>query len=322
MTSVGVVIPTYNSAPLVPEAVESALAQEPSPHQVVVVDDGSTDDTASVLRRYVDRVEYIRQPNRGPSAARNAGLGRLRTDTVVFLDADDLLLAGALACRLALLEDGGGAWGHTEGLVQDPSGARRPLSKVIRVPPGGVEGRIFGRLLCRNFITVNAVIIRREALREVGGFDEAIRGTEDWDLWLRLALRYPIRHSPEPTFVYRRMPHTLSADRPAMDRARYQTLVKIHRLFPQEVAAAGSAARRSVADAHNCFGYALVGETRWHDARPYLWTSVRLWPWQRRAWGLLLRCLVPSRRSVNPPERRTHGSGPNSPGSSAGLGGR
>lgn len=290
--SVGVVIPTWNSAGVVTEAVESVLSQKPPPDQVVVVDDGSTDNTASVLRKYLGRVEYVRQSNRGPSAARNVGLTRLMTDAVIFLDADDLLLPGAVACRLALLARDNTTWAHTEGLMQYLSAGRRPFSKTHPHRSGRVEGWIFPDLLCRNFITMDAVVVRREAIHEVGCFDETIRGVEDWDLWLRLAIQYPIRYSSQQTFVYRQGTNTISMDRRAMDWMRCQTLVKMRRLFPVEVTAASRAARRSVADAHNGFGYALARGRRWREAKPYLWTSARLWPWQRQAWWLLLRCLV------------------------------
>lgn len=289
MLSVGVVIPTYDSAASVVAAVESALDQEPPPARVVVVDDGSTDGTGAALAGYAGRVEYVRQPNRGVSNARNAGLARLATDAVVFLDADDVLLPGALACRLALLADGA-VWAHTEGWVEDERGVRRRFSAVHPPVGGRPAGRVFAALLRRNFITTDAVIARRAAVAEVGGFDEAIRGTEDWDLWLRLAVRHPLGWSPQETFVYHRGANTLSGDRARMDRMRYQTLVKAERLFPAEVRAAGAAARRSVADAHNAFAFRLAREGRWREATPYLATSLRLWPLQRRAWILFLRC--------------------------------
>lgn len=283
-------IPTYNSAATVTAAIESALAQEPAPAQVVVVDDGSTDGTADALRRFVGRIEYVRQANQGPAAARNAGLARLATDTVVFLDADDLLLPGALACRGQLLADADAVWAHTDGWFDDESGARRRLSTVHPPIDGRVEGWIFPGLLRRNFITADAVIARLALVRTLGDFDATIRGTEDWDLWLRLGVRYPVRWSPQPTFVYHRRPNTVSSDRRRMDRMRYQTLVKAQRFFPAEVRAAGAAARRSVADAHNAFAYSLAAEGRWREAAPYLGTSLRLWPLQRRVWLLFLRC--------------------------------
>ncbi len=290
MLTIGVVIPTYNSAATVTAAVESVLAQEPAARQVVVVDDGSTDDTPGALRKYAERIEYVRQENRGVSAARNAGLGRLVTDAVVFLDADDLLLPGALACRGELLASPDAVWAHTDGWLEDASGARRRFSAAYPPVGGRVEGRIFAGLLRKNFITADAAVVRLAIVRELGGFDETIRGTEDWDLWLRLGARHTVRWSPQPTFVYHRGANTLSGDRARMDRMRFQTLVKAQRLFPAEVRAAGPAARRSVADAHNAFALALAAEGRRREAAPYLAASLRLWPLQRRAWLLFLQC--------------------------------
>lgn len=290
MLSVGVVIPTYNSADIVTTAIESALAQSPPPAQVVVVDDGSTDGTPAALQKYAGRIECVRKSNGGPAAARNVGLARLATDIVVFLDADDFLLPGALECRRSLLASADAAWAYTDGWLEDELGVRQRLSALYPPPGGRADGGIFAGLLRHNFICVDAAVARLALVRELGDFDETIRGTEDWDLWLRLAARHPVRWSPQPTFVYRRRPNTVSGDRRRMDRMRHQTLVKAQRLFPAEVRAAGPAARRSVADAHNAFGYAAAAEGRWREAAPYLATSLRLWPLQRRAWLLLLRC--------------------------------
>jgi GT2 family glycosyltransferase len=211
---------------------------------------------------------------------------------VIFLDADDLLLPGALAARSGLLREEGVAWAHTEGFVEDLDGERHSFSAAYPAEDNERDGRIFPVLLCRNFITTSGAIVRREALEQVGGFDETIRFMEDWDLWLRLAVRFPVAYVPEPTFIQRRRPQSLSSNRQAMVYSRFQVLVKMSRLFRREVARAGPAARRSVADAHNALGYARAKQGQWRDARPNLWESVRLWPWQRRAWFLLLRSLI------------------------------
>lgn len=318
--SIGVVIPTYNAARVIAEALESALRQEVPPDQVIVVDDGSTDETAQVVRQFGDRVEYVLQPNRGPSAARNRGWGRLQTAVVAFLDADDLFLPGALATRRALLAQEDTVWASTDGFLQDGTGRRWPFSETY--PPGARrgEGWILPDLLCRNFITTSGVIVRRDALSSAGGFDESMRWMEDWDLWLRLAARHPTHRSSEPTFVQRLAPHTLSSNRDAMVRMRYRALVKIWRLFPREVAAAGPPARRSVADAHNWFGYALASKGYWNEARPFLRTSIRLWPLQGRAWWLLLRCLTAACRPARSAEQSSHGPDPCIPRSSTELG--
>lgn len=289
---VGVVIPAYNAAAFLFEAVKSVLNQDPPAGQVVVVDDGSEDDTAEAVQPYTHRVDYIRVSHRGSSAARNAGLDRLRTDAVVFLDADDLLLPGALACRTALLARGEAAWGHTEGFVQSPAGERQLFSSVHPPVTGLVEGWLFEDLLRRNFITTDAAIIRRDALLKLGGFDETITGTEDWDLWLRLAGSSPVLYSRQPTFVYRLRANSLSRDRQRMDRMRFRTLVKADQLYPGKVRRASRAVRRSVADAHNGLGAMYVRSGDWGLAKAHFGTSLQLCPVQGRAWGWWLRSCV------------------------------
>jgi glycosyltransferase involved in cell wall biosynthesis len=312
--TVGVVIPAYNSARVLAEAIESVLSQEPPADRLIVVDDGSTDDTPPVLEKYRGHLEYVRQPNRGPSAARNRGWGQLHTDAVVFLDADDTLLPGGLAVRRSVLADGKVVWGYTDGFLEDSSGRRRRFSDSYPpgLPRGG--GHLLPDLLCRNFISMSGTILRRDILESMGGFDESMRWMEDWDLWLRLAVRYPAGYGSQPTFVQRKRPGTLSSDREAMTKMRFHILVKIHRLFPVAVEGAGRPACRSVADAHNQFGYALAAAGRWPEARPFLGASVRLWRWQRRAWWLLFRSAVAPAGGTRASGSPTHEPGPRPPG--------
>ena len=290
--TIGVLIPAYNSALVLGEAIASVLKQEPCPEQVVVVDDGSTDGTPRVLDSFSGQVQHIRQSNRGPSAARNAGLACLQTETVVFLDADDLLLPGALRRRIELLQQSGCVWAYTDGWLQTADMRRELFSSAYRTPARRPVERIFSDLLQGNFIPTNAVIIRRDVLNALGAFDERSRWMEDWDLWLRISAQRPVGFDPEPTYIVRKLGPSLSNNRQAMTDMRYRTLVRIFRLYPTEVLTASWLARRSVADAHNAFGYSLAGQGSWAEARPYLRFSVRLWPWQRRAWPLLLRSLL------------------------------
>jgi glycosyltransferase involved in cell wall biosynthesis len=310
--SVGVVIPGYNAAAVIGSALQSALDQSPPPEEIVVVDDGSVDETASIVQKFRG-VRYVKQPNRGPSAARNRGWRELGTDAVVFLDADDILLPEGLSVRRNLLADGETAWAYTEGFLEDGAGKRWPFSESYPRGDGRRDGPFLSDLLCRNFVCTSGTIVRWEALEDTGGFDESFRLVEDWDLWLRLAVRHPPEFSSTPTFVQRLAPHTLSSDRDGMIRMRYHVLVKFHRLFPREVLTAGPRARRSVADAHNWFGYTFAGAGLWDRARPSLRTSVRLWPAQRRAWWLLIRCLANAHRPGgalgSPPNRRDPGTG-------------
>jgi len=123
---VSVIIPAYNGAAFLPEAIDSVLAQDYEPLEILVVDDGSTDDTHDVLRPYAPRIRYFYQENRGPSAARNLGIERARGDLIAFLDADDRWLPGKLAAQVAALgTQSAAALVHTDVLFWDPTRGSR-----------------------------------------------------------------------------------------------------------------------------------------------------------------------------------------------------
>ncbi len=184
---ISVVIPVRNGAAFIAEAVTSALAQVPPVAQVIVVDDGSTDATASILAVIDDaRLTVISGPAAGVSAARNAGFAAVTTEWVLFLDADDRLKPGAPAALLAAATDAAVAvYGDYERI--DARGARAGRRGLMRSrqKPGGM---ILELLLHGNFIVNGGVmLIRTTAFRELGGFDASLRYCEDWYAWCRLA---------------------------------------------------------------------------------------------------------------------------------------
>ncbi len=185
--TVSVVIPTRNRAAIVERAVLSALAQTARPCEVVVIDDASTDDTAGRLERYAgDGVRVLRVPERGGgSRARNLGIEAARGDWVAFLDSDDEWRPQKLERQLARLEafDGLGlsvvycrriAFDHLTG-------------RQFPVPTPLLEGNVFAALLSGWEVSTSQVMVSREALTRVGGFDPVLPGSQDYDLWLRLA---------------------------------------------------------------------------------------------------------------------------------------
>jgi glycosyltransferase involved in cell wall biosynthesis len=178
VTDTTVVITCFNYAGYLEEAVESVLAQDPEPH-VIVVDDGSTNpDTNVVLDRLPNRVEVIRQENRGVSSARNVGLGRATTPFLFLLDADDRLPAGALATLRAELDRDpitGFAYGLTR-FFGDWEGIRR-------FPPYDPY-----RLLYRHTVGLSA-LMRREVFESTGGFDPSFDQYADWEFWLNALSR-------------------------------------------------------------------------------------------------------------------------------------
>ncbi|MDH6144862.1 glycosyltransferase involved in cell wall biosynthesis [Kitasatospora sp. GP30] len=213
---VSVVIAAYNAAPTLGAALASALGQVPRPAQVIVVDDGSQDGTARVAAAFPE-VLVVRQRNQGPSAARNAGIRESNQPWVAFLDADDLWLPGKLARQLAALREHphavllAGDWVRT--LSEDGIGAvadhgaeeapgQRALSRVVG----------YRDVLVLNRFQTSTVLVRAEVLGRVGGFDPALDGAEDWDLWLRCARHGTVVKLDAPLAVYRDEPGGYSKD--------------------------------------------------------------------------------------------------------------
>ncbi|WP_447983620.1 glycosyltransferase family 2 protein [Nitrospira sp. Nam74] len=196
---VSVVIPSYNHSSVVGEAIDSVLAQTYPHHEIIVVDDGSTDRTAEVLATYPG-VRYVRQENRGLPAARNSGVHESRGEYLVFLDADDRLLPEHFALSLDAFRShpqAGWVCGNFRFLGSDPTW--RHVHRCDRFHDD------FATLLRMNFIAaIHTVMFRRHALEAVGGFNERRRANEDHDLFLRLARRFPLHCHHHTIAEYRR----------------------------------------------------------------------------------------------------------------------
>ncbi len=200
--TVSVVIPTFNRARTVTKAIASVLRQSYPNYEIVVVDDGSTDDTPTALARYRGQVTYIRQENKGRSAARNRGLQHSSHPYIVFLDSDDVLLPNMLAVQTAYLERHPEvAFVHGHALMADLDG-RVLKPPVLMGAPLDSHQSAFASLLMGTSVLIHTTLVRQSCLDDVGGFDETLSGNEDWDLWLRLAARYPVGFNPEPVAVY------------------------------------------------------------------------------------------------------------------------
>ena len=292
--SVSLVIATFNHARFVGEALDSALAQTLRAVEVVVVDDGSTDDTPAVLARYDGRILVIRQPNRGLAAARNAGLAASRGTYVTFLDADDVLMPTKLAEQVAVLEHAPAVgWTYCDVLIETmATGTSVKASERFGYGARVLDGWLFPELIHGNFIPAIAPLVRRTALDAAGGFDERLTALEDWDLWLRLSLIAEARYSPAVLVSYRVQPGSMSEDRSRMDRNRFRVLDKLYRTRPAAVEGLGSVGRRIIADTHNWLGKEAYARGDWAEARRRFAASLVTVPWQREAPKLLGLSLV------------------------------
>lgn len=255
---VSIIIPTYNRAEMVREAVASVLAQTCRDFEVVVVDDASTDGTAAALAEWRE-VQVIRHPyRRGVSAARNTGIQTARGEWLAFLDSDDLWLPAKLARQMAYLLARPGLFlcQTDETWVRRGARVNKPLSHRK------VAGRIFLPSLARCVVSPSAVILHRRLIEAHGGFDETLPAAEDYDLWLRLSWRYEVGLVDE-SLVIKRGGHADQLSRQwGLDRWRIQALVKLlgEPDLPQTYA---EAARRTLAA--KCAIYAQGCDKRGKD---------------------------------------------------------
>jgi glycosyltransferase involved in cell wall biosynthesis len=215
---VSVIIPAYNAARFLPQAIDSVLAQTFGDVELLVVDDGSTDETPAVVARYDDpRVRYLRHArNRGLPAARNTGIRHARGELIAFLDADDYWLPEKLAVQVEAL--------------RDPAVDVCCVAAFYRLPDGTVvvsrAEQLTGDDLCRMLLfraavpgSGSSVIARRRCFAEVGLFDETMVALEDRDMWLRLAMRYRFAFVDVPLVsIDRRRPGSMVRDGARMAR--------------------------------------------------------------------------------------------------------
>jgi glycosyltransferase involved in cell wall biosynthesis len=203
MSSISVVIPTYNYGCFIAEAIESALSQTVAPTEVIVVDDGSTDDTEDIARSFGERVRYIKQENAGVCIARNRGVSRSTGDYIAFLDADDRWEPTKLEKQLEKFEND-----PEIGLVH--CGMRHfdgKTGEILGLLVDGQEGWVADDLLLWEKPVVNVsgsvVMVTRKAFDAVNGFDARQKVGEDWDFCYWVARKFKIGFIPEPLVNYR-----------------------------------------------------------------------------------------------------------------------
>ncbi|MEX0726737.1 MAG: glycosyltransferase [Planctomycetaceae bacterium] len=199
--TVSVVIATYNYGRFLKESIDSVLAQTLTDYEIIVIDDGSTDDTSEVIRPYLEheKISYHLTDHVGQPRAKNAGIQRARGRFVAFLDADDSWYPDKLEKQLALFgDDKELGVTHTQRLLMNEEGELIP-SWHAEVYSGWVLDHLF----CDNFVCFSTAMVRREVFDKVGLFDERIPLAIDWDLWLRAALYFRFDNVPEVLALHR-----------------------------------------------------------------------------------------------------------------------
>jgi glycosyltransferase involved in cell wall biosynthesis len=221
---ISVIIPTFNRAAWVREAVDSVLAQSFQDFELLVVDDGSTDTTGEALIPYGDRLRYIYQTRQGVSAARNRGLEMAAGEWLAFLDSDDFWLPQKLETQVDFLNRNPQAEICQTEEIWVRHGRRVNPRKKHRKP----SGDIFAPSLTLCLVSPSAVMLKKSLLLEVGVFDRSLPACEDYDLWLRISCRKPVFLIEEPLVVKRGgHPDQLSRCLSSLDRYRIRSLEKL-----------------------------------------------------------------------------------------------
>jgi len=200
--TISVIIPTYNYARFLGEAIDSAFAQTSPSLEVIVVDDGSTDATPEVLAAYSDRIRVIRQKNQGVAMARNAGIAAARGEYLAFLDSDDAWYPRKLELQLPRFEAE-----PALGLVHCGAETIDSAGRTLKMSVGGMEGRVAEAMLRLDREVINpqgsSIVVPKRVAEEIGGFDRRLPPSEDWDFCYRIAARYPIGYVAEVLVRYR-----------------------------------------------------------------------------------------------------------------------
>ena len=273
--AVTVVIGAYNAGAWIGQTLESVLGQTHPVLEVLVVDDGSTDNTPEIVRSFGRRVQYMAEPHHG-RPQRNRGIQAARGDLVAFVDADDYWDPVKLERQLELLRARQVQWAICDSLwLEEATG-------TLTAPVGAAlgEGDILEALFLNNFIVASSPIVTRRVFDEIGYFDETpeIAPVEDWDLWLRIAARFPVATVREPLVTLRLHADSFLAATPMKQRVRSLERV-VDRAVAREPARLGRLRRRALGNIHYAAAVRLFRQQRLGEARGYFMTALREQPW-------------------------------------------
>jgi glycosyltransferase involved in cell wall biosynthesis len=286
--AVSVVIPTYNYGHFLAGALDSVLAQTFRDFDIVVVDDGSTDDTPEVMKPYLKLpfVKYVRTPHRacGCSAPKNTGVRESSGELLAFLDADDRWLPTKLEKQVALFRAGGPDLGvvYTRRSFIDPDG--RPIPGKQRK---ALRGDVLAAMFHRPFVCWSSCMVPRRVFDDVGLTDESLRNSEDYDLWLRVGMKYRFDFVDEALVLYR----TGHAN---MSRRVAERMVYVRRIIYRFLDERGGRERlpkslvRHVLAEHFCDTAAAEGWSLKPRALAWYGRALALRPHHAQAWKALL----------------------------------
>src|SRR5215813_3489651 len=280
---VSVIIPTYNRADLIGETIESVLKQTFDDFEIIIVDDGSTDATGEVVRKFDGPIKYLYQDNRGRSCARNRGFEASSGDYVCFLDSDDVLKPMMIERQVSLLDSNSNL-----GFVYSDYQFINQTGEILPVPESFSRhplrrGRIFRFLIYFDFIPPSSVLSRRDCINKIGLFESSLEPAEDLDWLLRMTSLYETDYIPEPLFLFRK--HEGNTPTTALEEATIRVIMR-HLSDEHTKQSLGAEWRDIFFDLHLMVANYHYNRRNMATARKYYMYALGFCPWSVRGLGV------------------------------------
>ena len=286
---ISLVLPTYNDSQYIEQALNSALNQTYTDFEIIVVDDGSTDNTRDLVDKYGNSIGYIYQENQGLASARNTGIEASKGKFLAFLDADDWFAENNLEAKASFLDkhqDVG--WVYSDWQYVDDEGNYLDKGSTrFKFSTKKVTGHIFPELVYnRNFISPCSAVIKKTALEAIGGFDPKVVCQEDWDLWLRLSLKYSVQYIDEVLVFVLDRANSLSKDSTKWALGNAFIVDKIENMIPDDFPERKRVLARLHADKYTFLARDFVRRGQISNALHAYLRSIKHLPYQKRVYWL------------------------------------
>ncbi len=269
MNKISIIIPTFNRRDYITIALDSVLKQTYKDYEIIIIDDGSSDDTKEVLKPYQDNIRYFYQDNKGIPTTRNRGIREARGDYIAFLDSDDFWLPEKLERQIECFSNN-----SRYGMVATRCSSITPDGRLRKKNRPGKSGWVLIDLFKANFIRTSSAMIKKECFDKIGMFDESLPECEEYDLWLRIARKYPVGFINEPLAVYTDNPKGVSTDSLAGRLQRLKVLEKdyLKECIPSPIY------RKRLANNYHYVGRHYLNRGEKSEGKKYLKHSIALDP--------------------------------------------
>lgn len=289
---VSVIIPVYNRTAYLGEAISSVLAQDSAVYEIIVVDDGSTKDIVGALLPFRDRIKVLTIPHGGPSAARNAGVKSANGKYIAFLDDDDLFESGKLKEQVRQMETNPLAgFLYSSVYYLGENGKKRLHSPRARL----ASPEKFAKMYFMDIdLTMPSLLVRRSAFLEAGMFDENIVYNEDFDLWLRIAMKFPVIYSDTPSALVRLHEASLTYKNPEMLEGLIRVLYSALDRFPELRRELGTDADAKIAYQHYTLAWSYLAKRNRASAKKHFEIYKNSAGRKHSAWVIKILMSIPS----------------------------